>query len=433
MQRPPLTINRVTVSLVAIIAYIYIVPFISVLTPYFVVSTVVLLGLVCLAAAVKRAWFDVVLSAAIASGLIIGRQIFDQVPAQDFIFRACAIMAFIGLNLTLLIGPWSRFTEPVQRLYKHRRHLGVTSFLLALTHASLVIKLYFTYSLEQALASTFVFFGLTTFMILGLLAATSFDWAQKHIPTRWWSALHGAALVAYIGLITYLSQVALDLTTWHWFVFVGFVVFWLLVAPWSLPRILLRRVNGWKQIHVLVYIGYVSLIIHVWTGIAGQQAAWVKTSFWTFVVAVVTSHAAGWIVALVQWSRSRAAAGDAIQLNGHAYQYVAAADTFISGKGQRHIVGDKPVAVFKDGNNWFAMSSVCPHQGGPIDRGTIVNGYVECPLHQWQFSVSDGSGPPGFPDCIPHHTVAVKAGKVYVAIEDSGKCQSHDGHNTFTQ
>lgn len=43
-----------------------------------------------------------------------------------------------------------------------------------------------------------------------------------------------------------------------------------------------------------------------------------------------------------------------------------------------------------DGDPITALSSVCAHEGGPLDKGTIVDGCVECPWHQSRFRLADG-------------------------------------------
>ena len=37
-----------------------------------------------------------------------------------------------------------------------------------------------------------------------------------------------------------------------------------------------------------------------------------------------------------------------------------------------------------------ALSSVCAHEGGPLDKGEIVDGCVECPWHGSRFNLADG-------------------------------------------
>ncbi|MCX7876583.1 MAG: nitrite reductase (NAD(P)H) small subunit [Melioribacteraceae bacterium] len=59
--------------------------------------------------------------------------------------------------------------------------------------------------------------------------------------------------------------------------------------------------------------------------------------------------------------------------------------------GKRFFVDDVDIAVFRIGNDVFAVSNVCIHQKAAI----IYDGYVEdfvvsCPAHGWQFSLRDG-------------------------------------------
>ena len=37
-----------------------------------------------------------------------------------------------------------------------------------------------------------------------------------------------------------------------------------------------------------------------------------------------------------------------------------------------------------------ALSSVCAHEGGPLDKGEIVDGCVQCPWHGSRFRLADG-------------------------------------------
>ena len=43
-----------------------------------------------------------------------------------------------------------------------------------------------------------------------------------------------------------------------------------------------------------------------------------------------------------------------------------------------------------DGDPITALSSVCAHEGGPLDKGEIVDGCVQCPWHGSQFRLADG-------------------------------------------
>jgi nitrite reductase/ring-hydroxylating ferredoxin subunit/uncharacterized membrane protein len=43
-----------------------------------------------------------------------------------------------------------------------------------------------------------------------------------------------------------------------------------------------------------------------------------------------------------------------------------------------------------DGAPIQALSATCAHAGGPLDKGTVVDGCVQCPWHQSRFRLDDG-------------------------------------------
>jgi nitrite reductase/ring-hydroxylating ferredoxin subunit len=36
------------------------------------------------------------------------------------------------------------------------------------------------------------------------------------------------------------------------------------------------------------------------------------------------------------------------------------------------------------------MHAVCAHAGGPLDKGTVVDGCLQCPWHASRFRLADG-------------------------------------------
>jgi len=369
-------------------------------------------------AAFYKAKVDLLIALILAVGFGLVRLKFNKVTDDVFVFRAAAISAFVFLHITMLIGPWARFTKIIQRFYKHRRHLGVTTFFLGLLHASFILNTYFRYSLKDAWAASFVFFGFTALFILSLLAITSWDYLQKHVQNKWWKIIHTLTFFIYLGCVLYFRSVVIDeLSLWQIVFLISFLIFWLLVAPWSLPRRILTVVNGWKQLHVLIYIAYVSVISHVWSGVVKNQDSWLQIVFWTLVLIVAASHAVGWLMMLKQWLVRRKQTFQSILLNGKKYYKLGSIHSFQSEKGKRMDVAGVSLAVFLHEGKVIAFSNICPHQKGPIADGEIVNGYVECPWHNYQFSVNDGSGPPGFRDCIPYFPVIMQDDDVYVCLE----------------
>ena len=69
---------------------------------------------------------------------------------------------------------------------------------------------------------------------------------------------------------------------------------------------------------------------------------------------------------------------------------VAKLDEIEEGSGKEFLVGTRIVAVFRFGDELFAMDGICPHQGGPLAQGELANGCVTCPWHGWQYELSSG-------------------------------------------
>lgn len=53
-------------------------------------------------------------------------------------------------------------------------------------------------------------------------------------------------------------------------------------------------------------------------------------------------------------------------------------------------VGDTRVALFRLGDEVFAINNVCPHEGGPLADGFVDGHNVLCPLHAWEFDLHTG-------------------------------------------
>ncbi|PVZ11094.1 Rieske (2Fe-2S) protein [Actinomycetospora cinnamomea] len=73
------------------------------------------------------------------------------------------------------------------------------------------------------------------------------------------------------------------------------------------------------------------------------------------------------------------------------------------GEGRAFLVGDEPVAVFRPRSGGLhALRAICPHRGGPLADGLTDGEVVVCPLHQHQFSLTDGSCATGAPDATAY-------------------------------
>ena len=265
--------------------------------------------------------------------------------------RAFGTCAFILLTIILCIGPLARIDTRFLPMLYNRRHLGVMTALVALTHASDVLAWYYAFSptdpyvavlaantsFGRVLGFPFELFGVFALLVLLVLAATSHD-------------------------------------------------FWLafLTAPM------------WKAIHMSIYFAYLAVVVHVGLGYLQTPGSNVFASVVAAsVIAVSTLH----IVA----SRREAA----VDLSGRsAIQHedwidVCRLSELRDGRGRVvPLPNGERVAIFRYDGKLSAVSNVCAHQNGPLGEGRIVDGLVTCPWHGFQYRPEDGCAPAPFTEKI---------------------------------
>ena len=65
-------------------------------------------------------------------------------------------------------------------------------------------------------------------------------------------------------------------------------------------------------------------------------------------------------------------------------------DELAEGAGRVVTVGGKSIAVFRQEGRIIAVDAECPHEGAPLQDGTIEDGCVVCPLHMYRFDAASG-------------------------------------------
>lgn len=69
--------------------------------------------------------------------------------------------------------------------------------------------------------------------------------------------------------------------------------------------------------------------------------------------------------------------------------------------------GGQEIAVYNVGGRFYATSNICTHEEARLSDGFVIDGVIECPLHQGRFRIADGK-PKGAPVHLPLCTFAVK-------------------------
>lgn len=291
-----------------------------------------------------------------------------QISPIQLLIRAFGSAAILLLHVILLIGPLVRLFPRFLPLLYNRRHLGVTMFLLALTHAVLAVLWYHAGGEENPLVSIFtantnysslVHFpyqtlGFGALVIIFLMAATSHDFWLKNLSPSVWKALHMGVYVAYGLLILHVALGALQTEksgAYPLVLGVGFV----LVAACHL--VAARRTSSDDRL-----------------ALRHDRGGWLRVGPWDEI------------------PEARA-------------RIVAAPD------GER-------IAVFLHDGAVCGMTNVCAHQNGPLGEGRVVDGCVTCPWHGYQYRVHDGQSPPPYTEKVATHRTRVDThGVVYVELD----------------
>jgi nitrite reductase (NADH) small subunit/3-phenylpropionate/trans-cinnamate dioxygenase ferredoxin subunit len=96
---------------------------------------------------------------------------------------------------------------------------------------------------------------------------------------------------------------------------------------------------------------------------------------------------------------------------------VAKVGAIPEGEGRTFHVGGRPVAVFNDGGQYFAIDDHCPHMGASLGEGTLTDGVVSCPRHAWRFRVCDGTWCDNPKLKIAHFKVRIQEDEIQVQTE----------------
>lgn len=316
----------------------------------------------------QKKFYDAVLVGGVAAYLVIfsvlTKLLFPRATDEIMLIRAFGTGAFLLLHIILCIGPLCRLSPSFLPMLYNRRHAGVTMFVLGLIHAVLVIITYhaggdtnpilsiFKGSPLSASISGVPFqpFGFLALIILFLMAATSHD-------------------------------------------------FWL--ANLSAPV--------WKSLHMLVYIAYGLLVLHVTFGVLqGEGSPFYVASMALGLALVLGLHIAAATREQPRDEALSAASGETGFLD-------ACAVTDIPENRARIVcLSGERVAIFKYEGKISAVSNACQHQNGPLGEGKIVFGCITCPWHGYQYQPDTGASPPPFVEKVPTFNLRVRNGRVLV-------------------
>ncbi len=279
--------------------------------------------------------------------------------------RAFGACAFMMLTIILMIGPLARLDTRFLPLLYNRRHFGVMTAAVAMTHAGYVLGWYFAFSSIPRME--------------GLLTANQSYFQLAGFPFE---------LLGFFALICLLILAATSHDFWLKF----------LTAP------------VWKRVHYLIYPAYIALVGHVALGILQDQQTHTVTALFIGGPLIVCGlHVAAAL-------KERAGGDDAP--NGADWIAVAQTKDMVEGRAKIAMMptGER-VAVFLHEGKISAISNACAHQNGPLGEGRIVDCLVTCPWHGFQYDVRTGQSPAPFTEKIPTYHVRLRGTAIEVNPE----------------
>jgi nitrite reductase/ring-hydroxylating ferredoxin subunit len=164
----------------------------------------------------------------------------------------------------------------------------------------------------------------------------------------------------------------------------------------------------WKALHILVYAAYALIVAHVALGVLQAETSPVLSA--TLGLGVL------WLVGLHLVAsfreRDRDRALDVPTDDG--FVDVCDVDEIQDGRAHVALLAGERLAVFRYDGKLSALSNVCQHQNGPLGEGCIIDGYVTCPWHGFQYRPEDGCAPPPFTERVPTFRLRVRDGRVLI-------------------
>jgi len=116
---------------------------------------------------------------------------------------------------------------------------------------------------------------------------------------------------------------------------------------------------------------------------------------WT--VPVVLSVVAYLVIAAAAWVGGEVVYGLGNMVNRHAWRFGPKSDwtkidltDIPENTPTAAKAGAQTLVVVRQGDQVYAMHSVCAHAGGPLAQGRIVDGCIECPWHGSRFELHSG-------------------------------------------
>jgi DMSO/TMAO reductase YedYZ heme-binding membrane subunit/nitrite reductase/ring-hydroxylating ferredoxin subunit len=286
-------------------------------------------------------------------------------PAATFetiFIRNFGLLAFLLLHVVLVIGPLARIHTKYLIVLYNRRHLGVTMFIMAAIHGVFSILNFHSLSNTNPIKSVFLsnlrydsiiefpfqVLGFVALLILALMATTSHDFWLKNLG----------------------------------------------------PKL-------WKSLHMLVYLAYALIILHVLLGALQNESSAILFAVVLLGFGVISClHV---YAGLKEWGID-----EPIDKASSDFVKVCDVSEITENRAKIFTVSGERVAIFKYDGKISAVNNFCRHQGGPLGEGKIVDGCITCPWHGYQYLPHNGQSPPPFTEKVETYHLKLEGTTVWI-------------------
>jgi nitrite reductase/ring-hydroxylating ferredoxin subunit/DMSO/TMAO reductase YedYZ heme-binding membrane subunit len=295
------------------------------------------------------------------SFIILSSVFNPEITEETLLIRSTGSLAITLLHLILLIGPLSRLDSRFLVLLYNRRHLGVVMFIIATVHA---------------VFSTLQFHALGNLNpILSLFLSNQDYGSLSNFPFQ------------TLGFFAWLILFFMAASSHD---------FWLHNLT---PKV-------WKGLHMMVYVAYALLLMHVMLGVAQNNTPNILVLLLGLgMVTVVGLH-------LVTGLKERVS--DTHRDGSDGFISVGSVNDIEEGRAKVVTVDGERVAVFKYDGKLSAISNVCQHQNGPLGEGRVIDGLITCPWHGYQYRPHDGCSPPPFNEKVSTYKLKLDGEQIYI-------------------
>lgn len=297
--------------------------------------------------------------------IFIGLQFFmyPDISVETAIIRSTAITAFVLLHIILVIGPLCRLNERFLPLLYNRRHLGVSMFMIAAIHGVFCIIQFHTLGDTNPIVSIFTsnpnylaisdfpfqVLGFFALIILFLMAISSHDFWLKNLSPKFWKAMH-----------------------------------------------------------MLVYVAYALIVLHVATGALQYET---HPIYWFFLITGFVGISG---LHIISGLKEKQNLNQQYQLKEAGYYEVGSLNDLDENCGKSIFIDTENIAIFKYKGKVSAVNNICKHQMGPIGEGRVIDDCITCPWHGFQYHPENGQSPPPFDEKLSTYQVKLLKDKIWV-------------------